>query len=375
MVIAPAPALETQQLQRRTRPAFIDCDLHNELDSVKDLYPYLSARWRAHIETFGLRSPAGADYPRFMGHREDARPPSGRLSGSELAFMRSHFLDPMGVAFGILNPLTPAGKQQNLDLDAALATAANDWQVAEWLDPEPRLRASIVIPLEDPPAAVREIRRRAADSRFVQVLFSGRPHEPMGRRKYWPIYEACAENGLHVASHAFGSFGQATTGTGYPSFYIEEHVGPAQAMQANLLSMVAEGVFERFPTLRVISVENGFAWLPSLAWRMDGAWELLHDEVPHLTRPPSEYLRDHVYITTQPMEEPPHPAQFMQLLDHYGGPDRLLFATDYPHWDFDHPDTAFPARLSADMQRRIYIENARALYRLPSAASQGGDAP
>lgn len=363
MIIAPAPETKSQ---RRTRPAFIDCDLHNELDSVKDLYPYLTAQWRAHIDTFGLRSPAGAYYPRFMPHREDARPPSGRMSGSEVAFMREHFLDPMGVAYGILNPLTPVGGQQNLDLAAALAEAANDWQVAEWLDPEPRLRASIVIPFEDPPAAVREIRRRAADSRFVQVLFSGRPHEPMGRRKYWPIYEACAEHGLHVASHAFGSFGQPTTGTGYPSFYIEEHVGPAQAIQANLISLVAEGVFERFPTLGVISVENGFAWLPSLMWRLDETWHFLKGEVPLLARPPSEYLREHVYITTQPMEEPPYPHQFTQLLDHFGDTGHLLFATDYPHWDFDDPDHAFPIRLSPEVQRRIYFENARTLYDLPA---------
>ena len=136
----------------------------------------------------------------------------------------------------------------NLELGAALATAVNDWQVAEWLDPEPRLRASIAVPLEDPTAAVAEIERRGHDKRFVQVQFSGRPHEPMGRRKYWPIYEACAKHGLHIMSHAFGSYGNPITGTGWPSFYLEDHVGPAQAMQANIISLVTEGVFEHFPT-------------------------------------------------------------------------------------------------------------------------------
>ena len=77
----------------------------------------------------------------------------------------------------------------------------------------------------------------ANDRRFVQVQFSGRPHEPMGRRKYWPIYEACVEQGLAVMSHAFGSYGQPITGTGWPSFYVDDHVGPAQAIQANVISM------------------------------------------------------------------------------------------------------------------------------------------
>src|SRR5918911_160051 len=124
----------------RTRRALVDCDFHNELDSIKDLYPYLSQRWRDHIDTYGTPGAQGGYYPRFMDHREDARPPSGRRSGSEVAFSRQHHLDPYNVAHGILIPLTPAGRQLNLDLDAALATAVNDWQVAEWLHPPPRLR-------------------------------------------------------------------------------------------------------------------------------------------------------------------------------------------------------------------------------------------
>ncbi len=349
----------------RTRPALIDCDLHNELHhDVEALLPYLPRRWREHVETYGAHGPAGGFYPRFMDHREDARPPSGRRSGSDVHFTRAHYLDPYNVAYAVLIPLSGAGGQQNLELSAALSTAVNDWQVAEWLDHEPRLRASITIPFEDPPAAVAEIRRRAADHRFVQVQFSGRPHEPMGRRKYWPIYEACEEFGLKVMSHAFGSYGQPITGTGWPSFYLEEHVGPAQAMQANIISMVVEGVFERFPSLKLVSVENGFAWLPSLAWRLDSAWKLLKSEVPHLKRLPSEYIREHVYLSTQPMEEPHKPKYFLQMLEHYGSVDQIMFASDYPHWDADNPDEAFPVPLPPEIERKIYFENAARLYGL-----------
>jgi predicted TIM-barrel fold metal-dependent hydrolase len=368
MVLTPTrsePISETETF-RRTRRALIDCDFHNELDSIKDLYPYLSERWREHITSYGARGPAGSYYPRFMDHREDARPPSGRRSGSEVAFSRSNFLDPYNVAYATLIPLTPAGRQQNPDLDVALATAVNDWQVAEWLDPEPRLRASMAIPFENASAAVAEIERRGSDKRFVQVLFSGRPHEPMGRRKYWPIYEACAKYGLHVMSHAFGGYGNPITGTGWPSFYLEDHVGPAQAMQANIISMVAEGVFEQFPTLKVVSVENGFGWIPSLMWRMDSAWTLLKSEVPHLKRPPSEYIREHVYLTTQPVEEPHKPEYFLQLLEQYGEmSSHILFASDYPHWDADNPDMVLPPHVPKAIANGIYYENARRLFGLP----------
>jgi len=349
----------------RTRRALIDCDFHNELDSIKDLYPYLSQRWRDHIETYGTRGPSGAYYPRFMDHRADARPPSGRRSGSEVAFSRSDFLDPYNVAHAMLIPLTAAGGQLNPELDAALASAVNDWQIAEWLDPEPRLRASMAVSIEYPDAAVAEIERLAHDRRFVQVKFSGRPQEPMGRRKYWPIYEACAAAGLHVMSHAFGSFGNPITGSGWASFYLEDHVGPAQAMQANIVSMVAEGVFEQFPTLKLVSVENGFGWIPSLLWRLDSAWTMFRGEIPQVKRPPSEYVREHVYLTTQPVEEPHKPEYFAQLLDQYGEmTSHILFASDYPHWDSDNPDMALPPGLPKATQDMIYFDNAKRLYGL-----------
>jgi predicted TIM-barrel fold metal-dependent hydrolase len=356
----------TESPQKRpVRPALIDCDHHNELDSDADLHPYLPKRWLDHVKTYGMRGAAGGFYPRFMPHREDARPPSGRKSGSEARYTVEHFIEPQNVAYAICLPLSGVGGQLNLELGAVLATAVNDWQVAEWLDVDSRFRASISVAFEDPASAVSEIERRANDKRFVQVQFSGRPHEPMGRRKYWPIYEACAKHGLHVVSHAFGSYGQPITGAGWPSFYLEEHVGPSQSMEANIVSMVFEGVFEHFPTLKVISAENGFGWMPTLMARMDTAWQLLGSEVPHLKRPPSEYVREHVYACTQPMEEPHSPRQFFELLEQYGEMvDHILFASDYPHWDADEPDTAFPVSVPPALQQKIYFDNAAKLYGL-----------
>ena len=226
----------------------------------------------------------------------------------------------------------------NLELDAALATAVNDWQINEWLDQEPRLRASIAVSHENPPAAVAEIERVAHDKRFVQVQFGGRPQEPMGRRKYWPIYEAAAKHGLHIMSHAFGSYGNPITGAGWPSFYLEDHVGPAQAMQANIVSLVTEGVFDQFPDaearlgrerLRLDSVADVAHGLGVVAAQERGA------------APEAEavgVLREHVYLTTQPVEEPHKPQQFLQLMEHFGDMvEHILFASDYPHWDTDDP--------------------------------------
>ena len=143
----------------------------------------------------------------------------------------------------------------------------------------------------------------------------------------------------------------------------------ATAFQDQLTSLICEGVFERFPTLQLVLIEGGIAWLAPLMWRLDRAWALLRQEAPHLTRLPSELIGEHVWATTQPIDEPPRSSDFPMLLEQLGMTDRILFATDYPHWDFDAPDRALPTSLSAAARNAILHGNAHKLYRLTAAGT------
>jgi predicted TIM-barrel fold metal-dependent hydrolase len=353
-----------------SRLAVADCDIHPAVRSEKDLHPYLAQRWIDHIAAFG-KAPrqgwqVGPAYPKSQPNaaRRDAYPPEGGRPGSSLAFMQAQHLDPNRVELGILNPLTTGQGLRNLDLAAALCSATNDWQIAEWTGRDQRLKGSVVVPYEDGPLAAAEIRKRAGDANFAQVLLLTRTAEPLGQRRYWPIYEAAAEAGLPVGIHAFGYGGNPITGGGWPSYYVEEMTGHAQTCQAVLSSLVLEGVFARFPTLRVVLIEAGFAWAPPLAWRLDKVFERLHAELPLLTRKPSDYIRDHVWWTTQPMEEPEPRAHLRDTIEWIGW-DRLLFATDYPHWDFDDPATCLPLQIEAGQRRRFFLDNARGVYGRP----------
>jgi predicted TIM-barrel fold metal-dependent hydrolase len=356
----------------RTRASVIDCDIHNSPHTPTTLGKYMPARWRRHLETFGPSGHYGASYARANPNasRTDAWPPSGLMPGSDLPFLREQLLDLWDIEYGILNPgsghMPSCGAQLNLEFGAALARAANDWQVEEWLEPEPRLRSSIVIPWDAPDLAAAEVDRCGDDPRFVQVHFHVRTSEPLGRRRYWPIYEAALRHDLPIGVHFGGAGGGPITGAGWPSFYYEDHGGCTTAFEAQVISLVCEGVFEAFPTLRFVWIEGGFAWAPSLAWTLDRSWRRLKDEVPHLRRPPSEYMREHMWFTTQPIEEPDKPEHFRWLVDQIGA-DRLMFSTDYPHWDFDAPDAAIPAWLDDEVKRRIRAENARAFYKLGPA--------
>jgi predicted TIM-barrel fold metal-dependent hydrolase len=349
---------------RREATALVDCDIHPALSSAASLDAYLPERWRRHREHYGDRLHAGSVYPRQSKRaaRNDAWPPGGGPPCSDLPFLREHHLDAWNVRLAILNPLLASGELVDLDYGAAHARAVNDWQLGDWVEPEPRLRASVVVAYDDGPLAAEEIRRRAGDARFVQVLLAVRALEPLGRRRYWPIYDAAQEASLPVGIHFGGWGGHPITGAGFPSFYIEEHAGMATAFQDQVTSLVCEGVFQRFPGLKVVLIEGGFAWLPPLMWRLDQAWRRHRDEVPELDEPPSEIVRRHFWLTTQPIEEPPRNEQFADLLDELGLDDRLMFATDYPHWDFDSPDRAFPIPLDAERRRRLYDGNASALY-------------
>jgi predicted TIM-barrel fold metal-dependent hydrolase len=357
------------QRTQRSKLDIVDCDFHPKL-TLEQMRPFLSNQWWDYLQTYGNRSRhgyvKGYAYPKMtpMASRRDAWPPTGGLPASDLDFVRQQHLDFYGISAAIMNPLSPTGQgDQNVELSIAMARAANDAQLEHWTRRDARLKASVVVPYEDGEASAAEVRRRAGNRDFAQVFMLSRTGEAAGRKRYWPIYEAAVEAGLPVGIHVFGYSGWPMTSSGWPSFYIEEMTEHATSAQAMVTSFIMEGVFERYPELKVVLIESGFGWLPALGWRLDKHWKRLKDEVPHLRKAPSEYIREHIYVTTQPMEETEEPDHLIEVMN-WIGLDRILFSSDYPHWDFDDPFLALPPSLGDDERRRIYAGNARALYRL-----------
>ena len=352
------------------RFAVIDSDIHPAVKSLADLRPYLSNQWWDYVSTYGFRrkhgSPGQEPYPKSapLASRRDAWPPEGGRPGSSLELMQSQYLDPAGVEYGVLGPLGPTGQGDlNLDFSAAMCRATNEWQREAWTSREKRLKAGIVVPYEDGLASAEEIERLGAHADYGQVFCLTRSLEPLGNRRYWPIYAAAERFDLPVAFHVFGTSGHPVNGAGWPSYYIEEGSGHSTSCQTAVTSLVMEGVFERFPKLKVVMVEGGFAWMAPLAWRLDKIFERNRAELSHLKSRPSDYMRRHVWVSTQPMEEPDDRRHVLDSMEWIGW-DRLLFASDYPHWDFDDPFRAFPAGVTPERHRQICTENAKAVYRV-----------
>ncbi|WP_342360764.1 amidohydrolase family protein [Terrarubrum flagellatum] len=334
----------------------IDCDIHPSV-TLSALTPYLSDHWRATAIESGLNDIEMVSYPAGspLTARADWRPASGKPA-ADLDAIRAQALDPFNTSIAICNCLWGVQVMFNEDMAAAFARAINTWMARERLDAEPRLRASIVIPMQNPETAADEIEHWAGDKRFVQVLMLVSGDQPLGRRSFWPIYRTAEKHGLPIAIHAGSAYRNPVTAVGWPSYYTEDYVNQAQAFQTTLTSLICEGVFDKFPQLKVVLTESGFTWLPSLVWRLTKFWKGLRHETPWVDRPPYEIVRDQVRLTLQPVDAPPDAQAFEKLMEHMGSDRLLLYSTDYPHWQFDGVN-ALPDGLSPPLIRRMMVDN------------------
>jgi uncharacterized protein len=378
--VGPTVPEETGQL---AKPAFstIDCDVHPHLkDGVASLESYLSAAWRrrllgaSHGQSWAkdvyaskFTLPKNDLYINPVGAmRRDSFPEDGSVPGSDPQLVARQLLDRFEIDRAVLIPGNTLGLGALPDADAAatIASATNEWLAEEWLATDARFRASIVVAPQDPAQAAGEI-DRIGDRPGVVQIFLPLLGILMGDRRWHPIYEAAQRHGLPISLHpnsVDGIFqGAPSIAGGIATYYVEWHTALTQIFQANVISLVCHGVFERFPGLKVVVAEGGFAWLPDVMWRLDKNWESLRDEVPWVKRPPSEYIVDHIRFTTQPFVEPKQKQHVEAIFEIVKAETTLLFSTDYPHWDFDSPVRALNA-LPEEIRRRICVENAVELY-------------
>ena len=334
----------------------IDCDVHCAPESYEALFPYLSDYWRQYITEAGIRLNGMAHaYPRGVV----APAPSSYDALAEGPLRDG------GPGFVILHCLTGFETHRNAYFAAAVASALNDWLRAEFLVRDSRLRASLVVSTISPDDAVSEIERVGEDQGFVQVLLPVRTDVPWGHKNNHATFAAARKRGLQVGLHAWGRAGKAPTPSGFTTTYLEDYLGNQPIAQAQVLSFVSEGVFERVPDLRVVVIECGFSWLAPLLWRFDKDWKGVWREVPWVKRRPSEYVREHYRLTTAPAHLPGDPVVLDELLEMMDGPGMLAYASDYPH---DHGD-GLPAlldRLNNEQRRGVMWETAAKVYGLPT---------
>lgn len=356
------------RLKDRVQLRAIDTDLHHQITNWSAVAPFVpeGLRWRVKaggppMARHGFKKVGAAfgDAPLPAAQNGKAVHPA-----ADPRWVKEQYLDARGVDLAILTgSLLSLGVQPSANLATALARGINDWTLETWVRPFSCYKGSILVAQQDPGQAAAEIDRLGDDPGMVQVLLCSAGEAPLGRAMYHPIYEACVRHrlplALHIGGEGAGNSSPATA-VGHPATYFEWYGSLPQSYMAHITSMVTEGVFVRFPTLKVVLYEGGVAWLPHLMWRFDKNWKAQRSETPWVQQPPSGTILEHFYSTTYPLEALPRP-QFQQILEMVEAERTLLFSGNYPNWEYGDP-LAMLDDIPEALRRRVLVDNALAVY-------------
>ncbi|MCP1838531.1 putative TIM-barrel fold metal-dependent hydrolase [Bradyrhizobium sp. USDA 4538] len=260
-----------------------------------------------------------------------------------------------------MNPLYGVQAIHDEGMAVAFARALNEWIAKEWLLYDKRLHASIVVTPQNPSAAAQEIERLAPNGRFVQVLMLAATELPLGKQFYWPIYEAAHKHKLPIGIHCGSNYRHAPSSLGWQSYFVAEYVDHPNIFQSQILSIIAHGVFTKFPELRFVCSEAGFLWLPNFMWRAQKYWRGLRFETPWVDKSPADIIRDNFRFTLQPTDAPLALGVLERVFDQFHSDEMILFSTDYPHYHFDGI-RALPGGISASLAQKICVDNPLKTY-------------
>lgn len=332
----------------------VDTDAH-VMESVEDLIPYIDDRFagsrkiikaaKRPLNDIYSVSHSTPPFPFVENEYEDGP----EMDYGEMEYSSDEKLEEMtdfDIDYGLLDATLNLGLAtvENRQLAVALANAYNSWLLDQYLDRKEEFIGTILVPPQKPDAAAEEIDRWADEDDMVGVYIpTTGVLPPLGHEMYDPIYEAAASHDLPIAMHG----GNLATMHSFPTqrrwneYYAETHLITHPFGHIwNLTTMFTRGIPERFPNLDFLIQESGIAWVPYFEWRIDDHYL----ELPHefsLSELPSEYLRENFYFTTQPLGHTAHDRQHLAKAIELIGPERITYASDLPHTDFDPPEELF----------------------------------
>lgn len=325
----------------------IDADGHL-FERDDDIRPYLERKWQETGPSYFFPTLDGwRRHGRGVGAPDDAQ-----------GWLR--FLDAAQIQRTVIYPTAALGLgfSKEPEWSTALCHAYNSFFYEHYLKVDPRLQGVAIVPVQDPAAAARELRRAVEELGMVgAVLPAVGLRRPYGDAAFDPLYAAADSLGTVLAIH-----GAPKQGIGLEIFdeamegFVLAH--PFSQM-IQFTSMLSQRVFERFPRMKVVSLEAGCGWVPFLIDRVD---RRLQDRVGRTIA--SEQLRDCPLYFHADLNELTLPAAIDVI-----GEDRLVYASDYPHEGVTAAGAAeeiqqFVERedVSESAKRKILGENVKALY-------------
>jgi predicted TIM-barrel fold metal-dependent hydrolase len=273
-------------------------------------------------------------------------------------------MDALGLDYQVVfpTPMLLLGMHPQDDIEVALSRAYNKWALERIIPEDERLKALIYLPFNTPEACVELVAQYADHPGVIGFTVASTRNKPVHHNQYMRLYSVIEETGKPLAFHSGFHWGD-------PSFmqlnrFISMHA--ISFVHYNLIHMtnwIINGLPERFPKMKLVWVESGLAWVPFLMQRLDHEFMMRSSEAPMLKRLPSEYMRE-MFYTTQPLEK--NNLKLLEAtMEAINAETQLLYASDWPHWDFDPPSsiTTLPF-LGEQAKRNILGLNAARAFNL-----------
>ncbi|MGE5539037.1 MAG: amidohydrolase family protein [Gemmatimonas sp.] len=356
----------------------IDCDAHHyENESYGEWLEFMENDVLKQLVTAGRGFGRRAIVPHNIGYQDmGGRIPRYPLRSSEKTgkgdvahrdvVLGHRWMDAMGVDYSCMFPtgMLNIGLHPQKEMEADLCWGYNRW-LTEKVLPESggRLFSALCLPFSDPDEALRQVETFGHRKGVTGFMVTTVRTLPVHDNAYMKVYRAMEERGLSLSFHSGPNWLE-------PVFrscnrFISVHaLGFSFYNILHCTNWVINGIGERFPKLPVIWIEGGLSWIPFLMQRLDHEYMMRSSECPTLKKKPSDYMRD-MYYSTQPIE-----LQDMEAVEctfrMMNAETQLLYASDYPHWDFDLPSTIYDLPfLDEKAKLAILGGNSHRLFKLP----------
>jgi hypothetical protein len=275
----------------------------------------------------------------------------------------------MGIDHQILFPgnMLQLGTHPQPNVEAALALAYNRWLCDTVLEKDDNIVALLYLPLSEPEMCLRIIDEFSGRKGVKGFMVTSVRFKPVHHNSYIPVYRALEERGMPLAFHA---------GPNWSDDYMKQldrfiSMHAISFVLCNLVHLsnwLVHGMQERFPKLKVIWIESGLMWIPFMMQRLDSEYLMRPSEAPLLKKLPSEYMRD-MYYTCQPIETSNMTLTEAAMKGMDAG-KTLLYASDWPHWDFNPPSTIYDLPFLGEQEKRnILGETAVKLFDLDGSGN------
>ncbi|HXJ39323.1 MAG TPA: amidohydrolase family protein, partial [Bryobacteraceae bacterium] len=271
-------------------------------------------------------------------------------------------MESMGIDIQVVfpQPMLEVGLHPSPDIEAQLILAYNRWFSERILTADLRVKSMLALPFGNPEACLRMIREFAGKPGVVGFLVTSQRNANLWEPEYLPVYRELEERGLPLGFHAGPDYAMGKLMNRFISVHSISFV---TCNMVHMTNWIMNGLSEKFPRLKVLWIESGLAWLPFMMQRLDHEFLMRQSEAPSLKRLPSEYMRE-MFYTSQPMERT-NLKLLEATFEAINAETQLLYASDWPHWDFDTPGViAGLPFLSEQARRNILGENARRVFNL-----------